>query len=131
MAALADPVRLRIYSLLVLAGDDGVTAAELEDRVQGAARQIPRLLRAGLVTRSGTGALVTVPDAFRRAADEDRDRRASQEVAAAEVVDRSVAQLFSGGRLVTMPVRRAFAGLCWSTSLSASSSPVVATARGR
>lgn len=107
VAALADPVRLRIHSLLVLAGEDGVAAAELEGRVKGAARQVPRLLRAGLITRSGTGALVAVPDAFRRAAEEGRGRRAPQEVGATKGPGRAVAQLFSGGRLVVMPVRRA------------------------
>ncbi|MEV5979570.1 DUF2087 domain-containing protein [Streptomyces sp. NPDC052114] len=68
---------------------------------------MPRLLRAGLITRTGTGALVAVPDAFRRAAEEDRGRRAPQEAAAGEGPGRAVAQLFSGGRLVVMPVRRA------------------------
>ncbi|MFN2495690.1 MAG: DUF2087 domain-containing protein [Pseudonocardiaceae bacterium] len=62
---------------------------------------MPRLLRAGLVTRRGSGRLVAHPEVFRHVAEQTRSSTAD----APEGADRAVAALFSRGRLVAIPTQ--------------------------
>lgn len=55
LAALGNPIRLRIYRLLVRAGTDGLTVGAVQDKIGLAAstlsHHIKELLEAGLITQ--------------------------------------------------------------------------------
>lgn len=97
VAALADPERLDLFARIVGAEKRGVAVAELERSVPGAARQLGRLVQAGIVARRADGSYACCPEAFRQALAE------RPEWSGADPVGR----LFSGGRLVAVPSKRA------------------------
>lgn len=94
--ALADPARLNAFARIVLAGDEGLSPAELDERA------IPRLLRSGLVARHGSR-LRAEPKAFQTAA--AAARKASPD-APADVAP-NLADFYSEGRIAVRPTRRA------------------------
>ncbi|MEY9966222.1 hypothetical protein ABIA33_004281 [Streptacidiphilus sp. MAP12-16] len=95
-SALADPVRLRVFARVVLAGEAGVDAAELRTSEPAAMQHLARLAQAGLVVLSPDGRTVARVDAFgealRPAGPAARD---------------DVAELFKDGRLTGIPARPA------------------------
>lgn len=93
--ALADPQRLKAFARIVVAGEDGLGLAELDERA------VPRLLRAGLVTRCGS-VLRADPKAFQAAAKAAREATPD---APADVAP-NLAAFYSEGRITVRPARR-------------------------
>ena len=101
-SALADPDRLRLHARLVLAGTAGLDPEALRAEAPATAKQLDRLLHAGLAELSEDGTrAVARTDAFGKAL------RAAPAGAASEESDEATAQLFKDGRLTAMPVRPA------------------------
>jgi hypothetical protein len=103
VAALAGEDRLRVYGRIVVSGAGGIGLAELDRELPGAARHVPRLRKAGLVTRDEGGRLRADAGTFRATAFR------AMPGAGADVPDGArgpVAKLFSKGRLVAIPSKR-------------------------
>lgn len=99
-SALADPVRLRVYALVVVGGAAGVAVEELRAAEPTAVRQLTRLAQAGLLELLDDGArAVARASAFADAMHAGDDAADSEQA--------EVAKLFKDGRLVEMPVRPA------------------------
>ena len=96
VSALTDPERLRVYSRVVLAGEEGTDAEQLRADAPDAAKHLQRLAQAQLIVLTQEGRAVARTDAFatamRSTPTEPQDE---------------VANLFRDGRLVSMPVRPA------------------------
>lgn len=98
--ALADPERLRVFADIVLT-ESGASVTELKERHSRAEKALMRLFESGLVTRED-GKIRAAPEAFRAAAAAAREAHPD----APPGTSPEVAQLYSNGRIATMPVNR-------------------------